>query len=177
LLFMPSREYNWWPESDLVAVVSFVRSLPPVDGETEPSSVGLVGKVLSQFGLMDLRSAAAIDHYAEPDDVPDPEPTARYGGFLSRGCTGCHGERLSGGRIPGAPSSLATPANLTFHETGLAGWTREDFDTVLNTGVRPDGRELDPFMPIVSTRAMNEIEKTALWEYLRSIDPVEFGNR
>jgi hypothetical protein len=52
---------------------------------------------------------------------------------------GCHGERLSGGRIPGAPSSLPVPANLTPHASGLGGWSQETFVSVLDTGVRPDG--------------------------------------
>ena len=35
LLFMPSLDFNWWPQDDLVAVVSYVRSVPPVDNEVE----------------------------------------------------------------------------------------------------------------------------------------------
>jgi len=36
---------------------------------------------------------------------------------------------------------------------------------------------MDPFMPIAMTSAMNDIEKSALWAYLRTLEPVEFGNR
>lgn len=177
LLFMPTAEHNWWPDSDVLAVVSFVRSMPSVDGEIEPTTIRPLGKILNQLGVFQLLSAEMIDNGADPVEVVAPEPTARYGALLAIGCEGCHGERLSGGPIPGAPSSLAVPANLTPHESGLGGWSREEFEEVLNTGVRPDGRALDPFMPIASTRAMDDIEMNALWAYLRSIEPLEFGNR
>jgi mono/diheme cytochrome c family protein len=177
LLYMPTLEYNWWPAADLIAVVSFVRSMPPVQSVNDAAMVRPLGKVLNQFGVMQLLSAETVDHDAPPEAVPAPEPTARYGEFIARGCIGCHGENLSGGRIPGAPSSLAIPANLTPHDTGLGPWTKADFAATLKTGVRPDGRRLDSFMPIKSTRAMNEIEMDALWAYLRSVESLEFGSR
>ncbi len=46
----------------------------------------------------------------------------------------------------------------------------------LNTGRRPDGTLVDPFMSVSSTRAMNVIEKSAIWAYLGSLEPLEFGN-
>lgn len=177
LLFMPTVEFSWWPDSDLAAIVSYWRTLPPVDNEFEPLSVQPLGMILERLGVMQLMSASQVDHDAAREEAPSPEPTARYGQFLARRCTVCHGERLSGGSIPGAPSSLATPANLTPHQTGLGDWTQPDFVTLLNTGRRPDGSQVDPFMGTSSTRAMNDLEKAALWAYLRSIEPLEFGNR
>ncbi|MGE0555097.1 MAG: cytochrome c [Gemmatimonadales bacterium] len=177
LRFMPTVEFNWWSDSDLLAIVSFVRSLPPVAREIDPSVVRPLGKILDRFGMMQLLSAETVDHEAPREEPPAPEPTARYGQFLALGCKGCHGEQLSGGRIPGAPSSLPIPRNLTPHETGLGAWTKEQFVTLLETGVRPDGTTLDPFMPIQTTRAMTDLEKTALWTYLRSLEPLPFGGR
>jgi mono/diheme cytochrome c family protein len=177
LIFMPSHEFSWWPQDDLTALVSYVRSVPPVDNEQVGASVGLLGKLLHQFGTMTLTTAELVDHHADPEDVPAPEPTARYGRFLARSCMGCHGERLSGGRIPGAPSSIPAPTNLTSHATGLATWTVDDFISLLETGVRPDGTRVDSFMPTKATGAMNDVEKRALWAYLRSIEPLELGNR
>ncbi len=175
LLFMPASDFNWWPDEDLVAIVSYIRSVPPIDNETEKSEVRLLGKLLDQFGLLPLTVAARIDHDAPRPDVPDPEPTATYGGFVATVCAGCHGPGLTGGRIPGTPAEIPAPANLTPHETGLATWTEDDFVTALFTGVRPDGRTLDEFMPRMDT--MSEIETAALWAYLRSLDPREYGNR
>jgi mono/diheme cytochrome c family protein len=150
--------------------------MPPVDNVVEASSVGPVGKLLDRFGFLRLVVAQGIDHDARPD-VPDPAATAEYGHFLARSCVGCHGEGLSGGRIPGAPADLPTPLNLTPHETGLAAWSEVDFNHFLDTGMRPDGTVVDPFMPVESVGLLNEMERSALWAYLRSLPPTELGNR
>ncbi len=177
LIWMPTEEHHWWPDEDLQAVVSYVRSVPPVDNEVAPASVKTLGMVLTSFGVVKTLSHEMIDASAPREAVPAPAPTAEYGAFLVRGCKGCHGEHLSGGRIPGAPASLPMPLNLTAHPSGLGGWTKEQFVTLLNTGVRPDGRTLDPFMPIATTRAMNDTEKSAIWAYLHSIEPRPEGER
>lgn len=177
LLFMPTIEHNWWPDEDLIALVSYVRSVPPVDSSVDPPAMRPLGKILTQFGAMNFLSASMIDHGAPRNMAPAPAPTAQYGSYLARGCVDCHGERFSGGKMPGAPASLPIPLNLTPHETGLGSWTEDVFMQVLDTGIRPDGRTLDPFMPIAGLRAMNETERKALWAYLRTLEPLEFGNR
>lgn len=35
----------------------------------------------------------------------------------------------------------------------------------------------DPFMPREALNAMNDVERRALWAYLRSVPPVPFGHR
>ena len=84
---------------------------------------------------------------------------------------------MSGGPIPGAPDTLAVPLNLTAQATGLADYSVEDFKKTLRQGVRKNGRKLDPFMPVESTRNMTDIELEALYAYLHSVPPVAFGNR
>ncbi|MBO6573770.1 MAG: c-type cytochrome [Rhodothermales bacterium] len=176
LLFMPSEEHVWWSDADLQAVVSYVRSLPPVDAQREPSQVGTLGKLITKFGMMELRSAAQAAHL-DMGTAPDPEPTARYGAFLALSCKGCHGQGLAGGPIPGAPPDMAVPTNLTPHDTGLGTWTYDDFVHAMNTGLRPDGSQIDPFMPTEGYARMSDLEKTAMWEYLRSLPATEFGRR
>jgi thiosulfate dehydrogenase len=84
---------------------------------------------------------------------------------------------LSGGRIPASPPEIPTPANLTPHETGMKGYTYEQFDTVLVKGVKPNGQMLDKFMPVEAFGKMDETEKHALFAYLASLPPTPFGNR
>ncbi len=69
------------------------------------------------------------------------------------------------------------PLNLTVHETGLKGWTYDDFMAVVRDGKRKNGKELDPFMPVQTLRAMNETETRALFAYLQSLPPRPFGER
>jgi hypothetical protein len=68
-------------------------------------------------------------------------------------------------------------ANITPHQTGLADWTEEDFFQAMREGVRPDGSDIDPFMPYEAFSGMTDDEISALWFYLQSVEPQEFGNR
>lgn len=176
LRFMPGQDFCWLPDADVVALVSYIRSLPSVDKPNGPIRMGVMAKVLDRAEKLPLDVARHIDH-ATAGQGPPPEPTARYGELLSRVCTGCHGAHLSGGRIPGAPSSLPMPTNLTPHETGLKGWTYEDFVRLLEQGIKKNGAKLDPFMPSQSFGKLDDTEKRALWAYLSSLPPTELGNR
>ena len=174
--FMPSQEINWLSDEDIVAVISYVRSVPPVQRASGETRIGLLGKVLDRRNLMMVDVARRIDH-GQRTTAPPPEPTARYGAFLAKGCMGCHGEGLSGGKIPGAPPSMPIPSNLTPHETGIQGWSFADFERALNTGTRPDGSRIDPFMPFEAYSKLNDTEKRALWAYLEGLTPAPFGGR
>lgn len=175
-ILMPMQEMNWLPESDVAAIVAWVRAQPAVTKETGPLSIGVLGKVLDRADALHLDVARRIDHDNLPV-APPPSPTAEYGAFIARGCQGCHGQHLSGGPLPGSPPGMAVPTNLTPHETGLARWTYEDFLNTLQTGTRPDGTRLDPLMPFEALSRMNDTEKAALWAYLRSVEPRPSGGR
>jgi mono/diheme cytochrome c family protein len=174
LRFMPAQDLAWLPDSDLVALISYLRSVPPVDKPNGPVKLGVLAKVLDRRDMIIIDVARRIDHSARKA-APTQAPTADYGALLARSCTGCHGKNLSGGAIPGAPSELPIPANLTPHETGLKDWSYADFDRLLATGVKKDGKKLDPFMPYESLGKLDPVEKQALWAYLRSLPPRPFG--
>jgi hypothetical protein len=176
VLFMPVQDFGWLPDEDVAAIVSYLRSAPAVDRESAGSKVAALGKVLDRRGLIVFDVARRIDHdHFEPP--PAPAPNVDYGRFLVRGCTGCHGGHLSGGPIPGAPASFATPSNLTPDASGLGTWAYDDFDRALTTGVSKDGKKLDPFMPYEAYGKLDDLEKHALWSYLRSVAPRPFGER
>lgn len=174
--FMPAHEINWLPDEDLVALLSFVRSVPAVAKADGPVEIGFLGRLLDRHDQIVFDVARRIDH-SRRESAPSPAPTALYGAFLARTCVGCHGEHLSGGRIPGAPPEMAIPLNITPDPTGIRDWTFADFEEMLATGLRPDGRKLDPLMPVQTLNAMNETEKRALWEFLRGLSPRPFGER
>lgn len=177
LRFMPAPDFAWWPDADVAALISYIRSLPPVDRNMPEGHVGVLGKVLDRFDIIPLDVARRIDHTAKPAAVPAPAPTAEYGAYIGRLCTGCHGTGLSGGPIPGAPADLPVPANITLHETGIKLYTEADFIRMANTGIKRDGTKINPFMPLPTLAAMNDIEKRALWAYLSSLPPKPFGGR
>jgi cytochrome c5 len=174
--FMPVQDFRWLPDDDVAAVVSYMRSLPPADRANGPIELTTLAKVLDRRDAVVIDVARRIDH-ASYQAPPPPSPTADYGRLLANGCTGCHGAHLSGGRIPGTPSSIPTPADITPHDDGLARWTFDDFDRALSAGVRPDGKRLDPFMPFDATAKLDDTEKHALWAYLQTLPPRPFGQR
>jgi hypothetical protein len=174
--FMPARDFNWMPESDVVAVISYVRSLPSVERPNRSTHVGTIGKILDRMDQLPMDIARRMDH-SHIERAPAPAPTAEYGRFIARACDGCHGKTLSGGRIPGAPASFPTPLNITPHETGIKGWTYEDFERLLTQGIRKNGKAIDPFMPIDAYANFDEVEKRALFAHLMTLPPTPFGGR
>lgn len=176
-MMMPAFEWEWWPAKDRLAVIAYLRTVPKVDGQPGVVEVGTMGKVLDRLGHIPFDSARRVNH-TELAPAPEPAETAEYGKLLAIGCRGCHGEaHMAGGKIPGSPPDMPIPLNLTPHETGLKGWTYDDFVKVIETGVRKNGQPLKPFMPVIVLRNMNTTERKALWAYLSSLPPVPFGER
>jgi hypothetical protein len=176
LAFMPVQDFAWLPDDDVTAVVSYLRTVPVVDRPDGPMEIRTLGKVLDRKGQMIMDVARHIDH-SSGVRAKGATPTVEYGQFLAMGCSGCHGEHYSGGRIPGAPSSIPIPLNLTAHQTGLKDWTIDDMNRLLDTGVRKNGKKIDPFMPYEAFAQFDDVERKALWAYLRSIPSLPFGQR
>jgi mono/diheme cytochrome c family protein len=176
---MPSLEYWHMSDRDLGHIIAYVKSLPPVTRELPSQEPRLLGKVLHVFEVFPAYSAELIDHDAPRPAEPAVGPTREYGAYLAVGtCVGCHGEGMSGGPIPGAPPDMGTPANLTLHATGLAGWSRDDFVRAMREGKRPDGRELSTEqMPWQNFRHFTDVELDALWAHLSELPPRPHGDR
>lgn len=175
--FMPVGDFGWLPDSDVAALVSYLRTVKPIDRPNAGvTKVKPLGKILDRQDKFPADVARRIDH-ARVEPVPPPSPTKEYGRYVARLCTGCHGEHLSGGRLPGAPAKMAVPVNITPDATGIAGWSYEDFDHMIQTATRKNGKPLDPLMPVEALRNMDDTEKHALFAYLMSVPPVPFGNR
>jgi mono/diheme cytochrome c family protein len=174
--FMPAQDVAWLPDADVLAIVSYVRTVKPSDRPNGVTTVGTLGKVLDRQDKFVWDVARRIDH-TRTENVPAPAPTAAYGAFVARLCMGCHGDHLSGGPIPGAPGSFAIPLNLTPDATGLKEWAFEDFRKTMTTGIRKNGKPLDKLMPVESWKNFDDSEMHATWEYLRSLPPTPFGQR
>ncbi len=174
--FMASHEFNWVPDSDVAAVIAYVRTFPPSTHMNPTLEIGTLGKILDRLGMIPIDIARRVDH-GHIEKAPPPTPTAAYGHYIARLCTGCHGDGLGGGPLPGAPPDMAVPLNLTPDPTGLKGYSYEDFKKVLMTGKRRDGRKLDPMMPVESFGRFDDVEMPALFAYLQTLPPKPFGSR
>lgn len=177
LQFMPAHEFERMRDEQVAALYAHMVTLAPVVNELPVATVGPVGRILHVMGAMPMFPAELVDPNAI--DAPEPAPTADYGSTLARGCSGCHGATYSGGPIPGAPvEKFGTPLNLTPHATGLAGWDFARFERLMREGTRADGTVVDTVkMPWQTFRHMSDVEMQALWAFLQTVPPIEFGNR
>lgn len=173
---MPAMNYIAVSEDDMAAVIAYIRSVPPVDREHQPSTVRPLGRILYGAGQFPIFEADLVDH-AAPPMKPIPGPTVDYGEYLAvvGGCTGCHGPGLSGGKIPGTPPDWKPAANIT--TAGLKGWSEADFVAALRTGRRPNGTPIDTLMPWRLAGQMDSTEMRAVWRYLQSKPARPFGGR
>lgn len=178
LRFMPATDFAAMGDDDVAALYAYVKSVPPATRELPETWIGPLGRVLYLFDQVPvLLTAESVDHAAAsaPRVAPVVAATADYGRYLAQGCTGCHGERFAGGRIPGAPPDLPIAANLTPDPSGLGAWSEADFMRAIRDGKRPDGSAIDPFMPWKSLGHMTDTELRALYAYLRSLPPLPRG--
>jgi cytochrome c553 len=176
LFVMPSDEYSHFSDSDLGALIAYLKSVPAVDRERPATALGPVSRVLLATGKMKL-PAENIDHANLNPVHVAPAVTTEYGRYVAASCMGCHGSNFSGGKIEVGPPDWPHAANLTTHaDSRLPKWTEEDFLKVLRTGKRPDGTELNPVMPRVFG-AMDETELKALWAFFRSLPATATGVR
>jgi mono/diheme cytochrome c family protein len=177
LVVMPSTDYVNFTETDLAAVVAYVRSLPAVDNVMPAVSVGPLARALMVAGKMPILHAEQIDHSRPTPAGIVPAVTATYGGYIARiGCAGCHGPQLAGGRIETGPPDWPQAANLT-PAGRTKDWSDADFARLFRTGIRPDGSPVNPVMPIRLTKNFTDDEIHALTLYLRTLPAVPTGGR
>lgn len=102
-------------------------------------------------------------------------------------CTDCHTPGYFFGKpdlaryLGGAEVGFEIPGLGVFHgpnltpdsETGLGNWTIAQIVTAIQTGKRPDGRELAPIMPWRAFANLTKDDVTAIAVFLKSIPAVK----
>lgn len=177
VVMMPVQDFYWLPDEDVSAIIGYLRTVPKNDNVPPATVVKPLGKILDRQGQLPLDMARFMKNLDRLPPPPQPARTKEYGAYVARLCSGCHGDSFSGGPIPGAPPDLPVPLNLTPHESGMKGWTYDDFVKVSKTGINPKGKKLNSFMPFEALDKMTDDERGALFDYLMSLPPKEFGNR
>ncbi|RPH64434.1 MAG: cytochrome C [Burkholderiales bacterium] len=170
LVIMPSHEYQHLAREDLAALIAYLRTVPAVERQTPPARVGPVPRLLYAFGkLPTLLPAGMIDASRGFDQKPHEAPTAAFGRYLAAGsCSGCHGAEFRGGPIPGGPPDWAPAASLRLG--GDSRWSEEGFVRTMREGRSAlDGHALRPPMPVSVLGKLNDVELTALWQFLSTL--------
>jgi mono/diheme cytochrome c family protein len=173
---MPYLVYNTMADSDVDAIVAYLRSLPPVQNEV-PNNDHIPTDQLPDLTVQ----GAAVP--------PDPSDTAERGRYLVSsvmGCTDCHtptnpetGQRmndqfLGGGQPFEGPWGIVYGGNITPHDpAGLGDWTETEIKRVFAAGVRQDGRRLI-VMPWQFFSEVTAQDLDAVVHYLRNdVTPVD----
>lgn len=167
-------------DEDLTAVLGFLRSddarFDADPAEPPRSAPTLLGHAIMTFAM----PVPALP--AQGLETPPHEDRVAWGRYLATAvydCGMCHTagfgdaktqgpDAFRGGfEFVGADGRTIYSRNLTFHHTGLAGWTRDDFVTAVRDGVSPRGDVLRSPMP--RFRGASEEELGAIFDFLASL--------
>jgi hypothetical protein len=170
-------------DEDLTAIISYLRASQPVRNPVPAHDWNLLGKAVKAFGM--------IKPVGDGDVPPAPQPgaTAEYGRYLAStvaNCRGCHTDRdMKTGEYTGTDYAgqlvmdvvgqdgqtryLVSPNLTPDPKTGrIAYWTLSTFIARFRKGAAiPDSP-----MPWGSFTNMTDLELTALFTFLKSLDPV-----
>ncbi len=116
---------------------------------------------------------------------PAREPAlVQKGEYLARAgdCMACHtapsGALLAGGRAMPTPFGTLYSSNITSdRETGIGGWTADEFYAVMHTGRSRDGGLLYPAMPFGAYTKVTRADSDAIFAYLQSVPAVKAPNK
>jgi mono/diheme cytochrome c family protein len=171
---MPIAFYRDMSDTDVKAIVAYLRSVKPISNKLEKSTYKI--PLPAAYG-------PPVTHVA---DVPRTNAVA-YGKYLATGlghCMDCHTPDVqgrpdftrmgAGGNEFGAPNGgLIISANLTpGNPQGIAGWTNDQIKIALTTGMRPD-RPLVRLMAFDWYKNMSNADLNDLVAFLRSLKPVK----
>ena len=180
---MPYFVYAHVADTDMQAVVAFLRSMPPVkSAQTPERHVDFPMNLLIQLWPKPV---------ATPVLAPDPSDPVAYGRYLATiaRCEFCHTPRPMNSMqgFPGREFAGGMPffltrerimytMNLTPHETGLGPWTKERFIALFRsrTVPRPVTLKENTLMNWSAFAGMTDQDLGALYDFFRTLPPVAY---
>lgn len=177
---LPMMMYAELTDRDLVAILSYLRTLPPVYHPVAESDYNFLGKITQAFFLKPF----------SPSSVPPPEvtpkDTLKYGAYLANtvaNCASCHtardmhtgeytGPRFAGGMVfhnSKNPLDSVISPNLTPDSSSgrITRWSNEMFIQRMKTG---PVKKWSP-MPWGPFSRMTKADLSAIYYYLMSLEP------
>jgi alcohol dehydrogenase (quinone), cytochrome c subunit len=111
-------------------------------------------------------------------------PPANQGEYLARAgdCVSCHsapgGKAFAGGLKMGSPLGNIYSTNITPDpETGIGGYSLQDFDHAVRQGIAKDGHRLYPAMPYPSYAKLTDADVAALYGFfMKQVPAVHQAN-
>lgn len=180
---MPYPYYGKMDREDIYSIIAYIRSLAPIKNDIPESQ--------ADFPMNFILNT--IPQKANLQTRPDPSDQLAYGAYLTNagGCIECHTKvekgriipefAFGGGREFSFPDgSVVRSANISPHETGIGQWTQESFvqrfkayadSSYVLPEVKPG--EFNSIMPWTMYANMKEEDLAAIYEYLRTVKPIE----
>ena len=181
--FMPFYDLS---DDDLTAIISFLRSSPPVKNKRPANEWNFLGKAILAFGMIKPMGDGIIPA------SPERDTTIAYGKYLAESvanCRGCHTQRdMMTGAYVGIDYAgsqpfevfdnqgniirgkhLVTPNLTPDQETGrMAMWPKEVFIARFRAGEAIPGSP----MPWGAYKTMTDDDLIAIYKYLQTLEPV-----
>jgi len=183
---LPFMEMQGLSDDDLVAVVSYLRTMAPVRNEVPPHYFNVLGKIVKATAL-----SKPVGPSSPPPEVAPRGATVETGKYLVESvalCWACHTERsqmtgaLVGPRFGGTknftegddPGHSWSPPNITSDpETGRLGkMSEEQFVARFRQGRILPGSP----MPWQSFSRMSDDDLRGIYKYLMTVPPVKRDN-
>ena len=177
--FMPFHNTS---DEDLTAIISYIRTLQPVQNSVPKNEFNLLGKFVKAFFIKPVGPDGAVEKTVKPDS------TAAYGKYMAHSvanCRGCHTDRdLKTGAFIGEPFAggfeMESPVDpkYIFHtpnispdkKTGhIKDWDEATFISRFRKGkiIKQSPMPWGPFS------RMSDLELKAIYRYLQTVTPVE----
>ncbi|MDB5197973.1 MAG: cytochrome c [Flaviaesturariibacter sp.] len=173
--FMPFHNVS---ESDMQAIISYLRTQKPVKNKVPPNAYNTMGKIVKAFLLKPTGPSGSIAKTIAPDT------SAQYGRYLVNSvgnCSGCHTQRdamtgafigahLAGGNeFDEKGTKFITPNLTTDSSSRLFGWSYENFKNRFKMGKLVANTP----MPWNSYKRMTDDELKAIYNYLKTVKPAK----
>lgn len=187
---MPYRNYRHLTQGDAAAIITYVRTLPPIEHPVPPRRLSFfVEFLIPSFAIDRVRLAPTL---GEGDSRGPPDPI-QHGQYLTRlaNCGDCHSPRtlagdpepnreMSGGVEFTLPQGLVQSANITpDRDTGIGRWTEDRFVARFKSFADPELRAravgpsgMNTTMPWTMYAGMSQSDLEAIYAYLRQVPPV-----
>ena len=178
---MPYQSYASLDPFDLQAIITYIRTLKPINNNIPESS--------ADFPMNFIMRTIPKD--SESGHAPERSDSIAYGRYLVKiaGCADCHTEQvngqpkegmyLAGGFQFNLPGHAVVSANITpDEETGIGYWDKETFIDKFKFYSQPDAAQdvaedgYNTVMPWTMYGGMTEEDLGAIFDYLMAIKPV-----
>jgi cytochrome c553 len=158
---MAGTNVRFISDEDMLALIAFLRSTEPKENDVPEPFDQPNFRAILLTGANRIQDRSLI---SGPIVAPEKEASAEYGQFMVSflGCQTCHGEDLTGGTDPLRPKGPTLRI--------VRGGSHDGFILAMRTGFTHTGRTMEPTMPWKSFGRLDDVELSALYKYLISLE-------